>query len=647
MKKIFFTILTILYVLNTIAQAPNKMSYQAVIRNNSNTLVVNQTVGMRISILQNSSTGTAVYIETQTPMTNTNGLATLEIGTGTVVSGVFASINWSAGPYFIKTETDPTGGSIYSIVGTSQLMSVPYALYAQNSGNTLNPGVGIIISGSTIEAIDNSYLNELQTLTISNDTIKLNPSGGFVTLPNITNNWDISGTDIYNNNIDNVGIGTSTPTSKLDVNGQVTINQKNFGGYGGLLIKGDGPGSNQPNIAFSTVNNIGNDEVAAIIGAIINDNVIGNESMDLSFSTAKYGLSSLLERMRITADGNVGINNPNPDRTAALDVFGKIKSSNIQLTSGAINGHLLTSDASGNASWQAPNSWQLIGNSATTTNHFIGTTDVQSLRFKVNNRKSGIIDTFRFFTSFGYASLENSTDTGYGNSAFGFYSLNQNTNGYNNTAVGTHSLYNNVTGNNSTSLGVASGAYNYFSNDNVFLGAFSGFRSNGDNSIAIGNYCQFLASNQARVGNLLTASIGGYQDWTNISDGRYKKNIQENVPGLSFILKLKPVTYNLDIEKLKHELGFEDTVFTQTAINEASERIQTGFIAQDVENIAKELGFSFSGVDAPQNENDHYGLRYAQFTVPLVKAVQEQQLQIELLQNQINELKKILLEITK
>ncbi|MFT6815895.1 MAG: hypothetical protein ACJAZ3_001808 [Sphingobacteriales bacterium] len=114
------------------AQAPEKMSYQAVVRDASNNLTTNQAVGMQISILQDSSTGTAVYVETQTPSTNANGLVSLEIGTGTVITGTFAGINWANGPYFIKTETDPTGGTTYTITGTSQLMSVPYALFSAN-----------------------------------------------------------------------------------------------------------------------------------------------------------------------------------------------------------------------------------------------------------------------------------------------------------------------------------------------------------------------------------------------------------------------------------------------------------------------------------------------------------------------------------
>ena len=140
MKRITTLCAVILMTACVFAQAPNKMSYQAVIRNSSNALVTSTAVGMRISILQTSATGTAVYVETQTPTTNANGLASLEIGGGTVVSGNFANINWANGPYFIKTETDPNGGANYSITGTSQLLSVPYALYAANAGTVAGGG---------------------------------------------------------------------------------------------------------------------------------------------------------------------------------------------------------------------------------------------------------------------------------------------------------------------------------------------------------------------------------------------------------------------------------------------------------------------------------------------------------------------------
>jgi len=136
MKRIYILIATLLFAAGAYAQSPNMMSYQAVVRDANNTLVVNQAIGMQITILQG---GAPVYIEEHTPNSNVNGLITVKIGTGNVVLGDFSAIDWSVGPYFIKTETDPSGGTSYTITSTSQLMSVPYALYAANSGSS-TPG---------------------------------------------------------------------------------------------------------------------------------------------------------------------------------------------------------------------------------------------------------------------------------------------------------------------------------------------------------------------------------------------------------------------------------------------------------------------------------------------------------------------------
>jgi hypothetical protein len=134
--KNFYTVLLFLFAsVSILAQAPEKMSYQAVLRDASNTLLTNQEVGMQIRILK---ARTAVYIETQTATTNINGLVSIVIGAGTS-SDDFSAIDWSAGPYFIRTATDPSGGSSYSIIGTSQLMSVPFAMYAKTSGSA-TPG---------------------------------------------------------------------------------------------------------------------------------------------------------------------------------------------------------------------------------------------------------------------------------------------------------------------------------------------------------------------------------------------------------------------------------------------------------------------------------------------------------------------------
>ncbi|MES2837705.1 MAG: hypothetical protein V4667_09290 [Bacteroidota bacterium] len=142
MKKIKLLFLFILTSSFLLAQAPNKISYQAVIRNGVGELVTNSVVGIRISILQGSALGTVSYSERQSPATNANGLISFEIGNGTIISGVFSAIDWANGPYFIKLETDVNGGTNYTISGTSQLLSVPFALYAATAGNATGGSVG-------------------------------------------------------------------------------------------------------------------------------------------------------------------------------------------------------------------------------------------------------------------------------------------------------------------------------------------------------------------------------------------------------------------------------------------------------------------------------------------------------------------------
>ena len=135
MKKLITLMIMVLAVASLMAQAPEKFSYQAVVRNANNTIVTNAPVGVRVSILQGSADGSAVYVETHTAVTNANGLLTLEIGGGKAEQGGFAGIDWSDGPFFLKTETDPNGGGDYSITSTQQLLSVPYAIYAKEAAN--------------------------------------------------------------------------------------------------------------------------------------------------------------------------------------------------------------------------------------------------------------------------------------------------------------------------------------------------------------------------------------------------------------------------------------------------------------------------------------------------------------------------------
>ena len=138
LKKALFAAIIFgnMLVLELKAQSPQLVNYQAVIRDNSNNLLANTSVGMRVSVIQGSPTGNIIFQEVYNPnpQTNLNGLVTVAIGSGVPNIGSLAAINWSNGPYFILVETDPSGGVNYSLSSTTQFMSVPYALFAQNSG---------------------------------------------------------------------------------------------------------------------------------------------------------------------------------------------------------------------------------------------------------------------------------------------------------------------------------------------------------------------------------------------------------------------------------------------------------------------------------------------------------------------------------
>ena len=142
MKKIFSFVILNCFVIVAFAQAPQGFNYQAVARNSSGIALVSQPIGLQISLLQGTASGTIVYTETHAVTSNNLGLVNLVVGNGTVVTGTFTTINWAAGPYFIEVSMDITGGTTYLLMGTQQLMSVPYALYAENSGSGATGSTG-------------------------------------------------------------------------------------------------------------------------------------------------------------------------------------------------------------------------------------------------------------------------------------------------------------------------------------------------------------------------------------------------------------------------------------------------------------------------------------------------------------------------
>ncbi len=363
MKRVLLLLLLSLSTFNLFAQTPQKMSYQAVIRNSSNNLVTNSPVGMKVSILQGSTTGVVVFSESHTPTTNANGLISVEIGGGTNISGSFSNINWGAGPYFVKNETDPTGGTNYTITAISQLLSVPYALFSYKSqidnvfdgdtsiwkfnGNNLyyksglsKVGIGTKTpsAGLDVKAIGETTLNTIIANFEADDSsglfrvdkgafvrINTNDYRGRIDLGGSQFTAPLNGASLFHttggwqwnrqlNIIGKVGIGKlNDGTADLDISGRYIQIAKDSAGQAGLVknIPLNTPGYDG-SLILGFVPNYSTIELRHQLGGY-NGGPNANNFFT-TFNTTEGGVSSG-ERMRISPNGNVGIGTTNPQRT--------------------------------------------------------------------------------------------------------------------------------------------------------------------------------------------------------------------------------------------------------------------------------------------------------------------------------------------
>lgn len=395
MKKLINLLVLACITTTAFAQSPEFTSYQAVIRDASNSLVASQNVSLRISILKDAADGTVVYQETQSATTNTNGLISIKIGAGTLIpdSGSFAEIDWANGSYFIKTETDPSGNSNYTISGTSQFLSVPYAMYAKTSGsastswttsaanlfnaNSGNVGIGTNDPRYKLDVKDGFFHTSFNTSSLpASDSdgglaIGWNKSAGNAEV-NFYNAFNSAGTSflfsqktgaatandllIIRGN-GNVGIGTTNPTTKLHVkNGTLTIDDgtkpytfPTADGSSGQVLKTDGAGNTSWGIETAG-NNVFTDgaqdptEQGAYLmwnkdGGLGRTHLInhkGGGQGGFKFEEASNDGSSRTTNMLLTGDGKLGIGTEGP--TEKLDVSGKIAVYGVPIiTAGGIN----------------------------------------------------------------------------------------------------------------------------------------------------------------------------------------------------------------------------------------------------------------------------------------------------------------------
>lgn len=598
------------------AQAPQKMSYQAVVRNSNNELVTSKSVGMRISILQGSATGAPVYVETQTPATNANGLASLEIGGGTVVTGTVAGINWAAGSFFIKTETDPTGGTNYTIAGASQLLSVPYALFSASG----NPG-------------------------------PVGPAGvqgpqGIAGPPGSSNGWGIAG-NAGSNPATNF-IGTSDDNDIIikrnNVRAGLLASLNTSFGVGALNPVGTGTGNTANGTGTLATNTTGNNNTANGRTALFyNTNGFANSAFGVqslySNTTGNQNTAIGVSALNFNTSGNsntaIGVsalenNTTGPNNTAS----GKdALSANTTGSNNVANGYqALYSNVSGSYN-TATGIASLYFNTLGSFNTATGSGALYTNTTGNSNTASGV-DALRLNTT-GFDNVATGQDalrsnsTGSSNTANGRQALNFNTTGINNTAMGSGALRLNTTGGSNTAVGFAllnntTGSYNIAVGYSLITNTTGSYNTaigdganvstgNLTNATAIGANAFVNASNKVRIGSTAVTVVEVPVAVTVSSDGRLKDNIIDTELGLDFILRIRPVQYTM---------------------KQGNGKTDYGFIAQELKIVLGDRN-----VNMLNKDGEFYTVRYNDLLSPMVKAMQEQQAIIENLKSEVELLK--------
>ena len=496
--------------------------------------------------------------------------------------------------------------------------------------------------------------------------------------------WTTVGSDIYNSNTGNVGINTTSPSTKLEIvspSGIVSpvivrgdglpIVSQIFASSSGDPFHSPGFATGRSRGTYASKSNVSAGDRIGVFAAaqwlnsayqtsasieFFAGTGVSNSAFpaDIRFLTTATGGTTRVQRMMISQDGYVGVGTSSP--TTAFHVAGSVRI--VDGTQGV--GKVLSSDANGVGSWvnvsAVAGGWGLTGNSGTVDGtSFLGTTDNVPFSIRVNSQKAARIDHILKNTIWGYkagASLTTGTEnviigqeamtlatTATYNTSVGLNSLISLTTGNSNTAVGNRALQTTTSGAANVGVGIYAGNLISTGSDNVMIGdlagasittgssnTFVGAGADGGpsmtNASGFGYGAAPAGSNQIQIGNSSITKIGGQVGWSSPSDARFKTNIKENAPGLDFINQLRAVTYNFDVKAFETFKGVKTTPSTGST-EKRSNPLYSGFIAQEVDQIVKKGQFTFSGVVEPADDKDYYSLRYSDFVVPLVKAVQE------------------------
>lgn len=564
MKRTIITLAAFIALgFSSFAQSPQGFGYQAVIRDHSSELLVKQSVGMRLQIRQYSSDGQVIYTEEFQPETNSNGLINIIVGKGKSMDD-FSQIDWSSGPYFIETAFDISGGTDYETMGTSQLMSVPYALYAENCGsiNAINKNAG----GSRIEDADQDTKIDTEESS-DEDKIRFRLGG--------QEEWIMHGNRLESTNSgQSIFIGSSA--------GRVDDHTDNWN-----VFIGNGTG------AYNTTG----EENTAVGGGAFTWNVDGVKNTALGYMALLYNKGSWN-----TAVGN---------RSQMYTSTGKYNTS--------IGFEALKDNTSGEQN-TAIGSFALHANQTGYSNIALGHSSAEANKegtwnTAIGDQALGSNQNGDANIAMGRAALFNLE--GDNNIAIGFEAANNQTSGSNNIILGNHIGVPSITGSNQMNIGNIIFAKNlddfgaYAGKGNLGIGTHASssykLRVRGDvqlepenttyNFIITDHLAEptlvpstnnfgFLGTAETRLYEEHISRLTVYSSFTNLSDRKIKENIRPMDGALEKLLQLEGKTYDL---KRDFVMGNGELSLEKSAVLEAERKDKIGFIAQEVEEIFPEL----------------------------------------------------------
>ena len=654
--------IAIFVIASSVGYAIPTFFYSNVAINNTGQLIPSASINVEISLFQNN---TLVYKELHNGVSTSDfSFFNVEVGTGTPLAPfVLNDMTALTANVTLKTQARiEIGAGNWVSLGSSYTTNILHSGFTGNPAEIDLPA-GMILVGdasnnaSAVFMSKDASINSAGTLTISDNAItspkiadgsvtysKIQSASGpnILLVTNGSNNWVETPASVAGLNLLNIANGNAD--QYLISNGDGTVQWSDgqtqgwsLTGNAGTLTGTNFLGTSDNRDFDIGVNNAikwrfktnGTLEFLNAAGSVLIGEGAGNNQ---DMSAVRYNVFVGLQ---------AGYNNTTGLYNTANGSFAL--SSN---TTGAFNtaiGYQSLYNNTEGGSNTANGFFALFRNTSGYENTAIGQYSTYNNTTGHNNTAIGVNTLYSNSDGYqnsavGYASLVSNT-TGFNNSALGTQSLEQNTTGLYNTANGASALALNTTGSYNSGFGTSALYANETGNNNTGIGNNAGPNgTNYNNTTAIGANSTTTASNQVRIGDANVTSIGGFAGWTNLSDGRFKMNVNENVPGLEFVMKLRPVTYNVDVNQLDNFLGVQRRASSGNETSESQTLIHTGFIAQEVEAAANSIGFDFSGIDFPKNENDYYGLRYGEFVVPLTKAIQEQQALIEAQQQLIEQL---------